>query len=160
MNEYHLLLYRKERLNNDIKSCKKRLHEEYMGANKRKIMWMDLIVCILVFLNFMSAYMTEYLVFREKALAGEEIILMEANPVVAQSMGYEQHPDGMRYIKVLFRTGFSWALLGAVYFYFRSTLFTDEGYYIMVAVMLWYAVMIGLDFSNNLGILLAKWIYM
>ena len=156
MDRYYELLKQKQTVNHSIRSYKKILNKQYVTTHKQEIKLLDIaLICMIVF-NFGAVFLTELMVVKDHAEAGETMKVIEANPTMAKMGGYETTPKANIQFIAFVRTIFIWAILSTIYYYFRNTIISDNGYYIMAAVTIFYIFLTLSDVLNNLGIFVGQ----
>ena len=146
-------------MNQAIKDNKKQMHKDFVIINKKTLRYMDIIAVVCILFNFFALMMTNVMVMKEAAAVDEVIVLKEANPAMAQAGGYEQHPDGLQFMKVIIRFAVMWSILAFCYIHYRRTVYTEQALGMMMFLLAYYVALLGYDFFNNFGYLVGKVIF-
>lgn len=144
-------------LKESIKREKKKLHREYIAANKRKLVWMDIaFICIIIF-NLGAMVLTNLLVV--KAEPANDFV--EANPSQCRWNGFSCAEEnlGKKIIFSLMKQSMIWSIFTVGYLYQRAKVYTDEGYYFLLWIVLFYFWMTNIDFIHDLGLYLGKVVF-
>ena len=159
MNKHYQLLYQKQVLTQAIKDNKKQMHHDFAVIQCKTLRYMDIIAVLCILLNFFALMMTNVMVMKEAAEEDKVVELLEANPVMAKTGGYEQHPDGLQFMKVIIRFAVTWSILAFFYIHYRRTVYTEQGLNMMIFLLAYYVAMLGYDFFNNFGYLIGRIIF-
>ena len=142
----------------ELNKEKRMQHKRFINEHKKTFKFLDLLVLIMVLLNFGAVATTNLLVVKKAQEAGENITLYETNPAQSKLNDYEQHPTERLEIMPFIKQALFWLLLIMCYVYFRSRVYNHTGLFILCSVIGVYTLIIGFDFFNNLGYYAAvKW---
>lgn len=138
-----------------IREEKKVLHKNYVKHNKLRIKVIDIMAILVIFFNLGAVLMTGMLVVKDDPGKG----FTEANPAQCEWNGFSCHSEWqdilipfLKQIGILF-------LLVLGYLYYRFNINDDTSFYIVGSVVLFYFVLTGLDFVNDLGLFIGKIIW-
>jgi len=140
---------------NELRQLRYDASREFRSKNKTWFRTLDIIGIILIFLNFGALFMTGMLVVRADPDKG----FAEVNPTQCQWNGWSCHEDASKLFWPIIRQFTVWALLIGLYIYSRNTTFNITGMWILTAMMIFYTVVIGADFINDLGLYIGKIIW-
>lgn len=151
-----LLEYEHEKkvLEEHIKLEKKFEHMNFVEMNKTFFRVTDILVVLIILMNFGAVCITNYLVTERQEETGKETAFYEVNPIIAKRENLEVHPNYAKIIGGLFRQSMYWLVLILVYVSHRMRTYTEEGKFILVAVITIYFIALGFDFFNDFGFLL------
>lgn len=147
MKTYHELLFEKLNTNRKIREEKRRLHKQFISANKTIFFYLDLMVLLMLLFNFGATTITNALVVKEKP----DVEFYELNPVVAENAGYVAHEESGSFVRQLVMFSFAWLILLSTYIYYRRTVFTEEGLTILIIMLALFFIVLGADFFNDFG---------
>ena len=153
---YHKLLNEKnqskKKYKEKLRLFKKSLNKEYIKNNKWKVLILDLALILVIFSNIGALLTTNALVVRENP----DTEFKEANPIQCDWNGYSCAIDGMKFMFSFLNQCILWTIIIGWYIYIRKTVFSEEGYWLLLMIMLFYVVVTSLDFINNLGYYIGK----
>ncbi len=157
--DYHALLNErdlsKKRYSFQLRSLKKELHKDYVKDHKLQFRLLDIAIVLIILFNMGALFMTNFLVMK----ASPEIQIQEANPKQCDWNGYTCHPEGNEIMFAFLFQIIFWGIIIILYLYYRTTLFTDFEYYILIIIIIFWLIGFGTDFINDLGYYLGKVIY-
>ena len=122
---------------------------------------MDIIVVVIILMNFGALFITNVLVVREnEQLVDLGVIesweIVEANPVQAEINDYKTTDEAQSHFKSWLIFLVYWSIMTFVYILIRKTFYTEFGFYFMMFFVLFYLLVLGSDFFNNLGYYIGK----
>jgi hypothetical protein len=112
----------------------------------------DIIFVSCILFNIGAIIITNALVMKETP------IIKEANPFQAKIAGYVPLNKPIVLTAFVVRC-FMWTILTFLYLFQRSRVHNDLSYWWFVFTMIFIASVIYLDFLNDLGFIIGKWIY-
>ena len=150
MKELYNLYAEQYHIDDCIKLEKKKLHTEFMQDHKGMIRMLDIMMILIIVMNFGALFLTNMMVAK---VAGDGLEFKEANPVTSELHGYEPAPweDAIPVMKLLFSRAIIWTVMFGSYWFFRKRIIDRDGAFMMVCMMGFYFILLGLDFFNNLG---------
>ena len=139
-----------------IKECKARLHKEYVKHNRKKFWIIDLLFLACILFNVGALVMTNMLVMKAQPTK----VLVEANPVQAGLNDYQTNSAAQAgFFMVVLKQMLIWTGLIIGFLWYRRNIVCDDSWWIVLCIIIYYSVMTGLDFFNNLGFLIGKTLY-
>jgi hypothetical protein len=164
MKEYYDLQAKKQKADYDIKQHRQKLHKKFVEHNKTLFLCLDIIIGLIILMNFGALAITNSIVVHKNVIdveAGltEPTQYNEVNPTVANQNNYEIHPEATSLLKAFLIRIFYWAALLGIYIYYRRNVFTEEGLFILLVVAGFYFIALGSDFFNNVGYWLGEIIF-
>jgi len=160
MKEYYNLLAEEQKVKYEIKEEKIRLHNKFMQTHEKQIRVLDVLIILMIVFNYCAVFITHALVEKNAVELNQTVQYIEVNPVQAKvhdlnTYTEEERSEIVEYInkmaKPIIFQAIIWLLLLLVYLYHRSYVFTEEGFYILRAVVAIYFLFLTLDFVNDLG---------
>jgi hypothetical protein len=146
-------------LKHQIKSEKQHLHKKFVINNRTSFLILDWMVVVMILFNFGAIGTTNFMVVKKMAEAKQELILYEVNPVIAEINDMEEHPQSRQFLSAYFKQALFWLFLIINYIYWRSTVFTPTGLFILSCVIGVYFMLYGLDFANDIGYFVGKKVF-
>ena len=161
----------------EIKSIKKTNHCELVKDNKYIFKLMDIMVIIIILMNFGALTLTNMMVSKQDYKEAEEqnktCIFFEENKVQAKLNNFQTIEDlniseGEKEIinaeiKESLITGlrqcFWWAILLACYIYYRNTIYSNKGLYVMLLIINIEFWILGYDFFHDFGLYVGMLLY-
>ncbi len=157
--DYHKLLSEqylsKKKYKKELKSLKKSLNHQYIKTNKWKFRILDIALIFIILFNLGALLMTNFMVVKEKP----DKEFKEANQVQCDWNGYTCHSEGNKLMMSFLKQVILWTVIIFLYIYFRGQVFSEEGYYFFVLIVLFYLIGTGTDFTNNMGYYIGKVVY-
>lgn len=134
-----------------IKERKVELHGQFYKLHKKHFIVLDILVVLIILMNFGAIFMTNYLITKTAELKEQRFVVKEANPIQAKAQGWEEHSESKTIFPIMMRMLFLWAFAIWGYIHYRFRCFTKDSLYMLVTFVLFCFVGIGYDFFNNLG---------
>lgn len=159
MKEYYKLLAKKKIVNHQIKNEKKKLHKKLFKQYKYNFIIMDILMVIIILMNFGALALTNMAVMKTAKENNEQIIIREANPVTAKIHNFEEHPESYKLFAGFIKQAIFWVLLISIYLYYRQNIYSDLGLFSMNIIIGYYFIMLGMDLFNNIGLIVGKTIF-
>jgi len=158
MKQYHELLAKQETVKAEIKAEKLRLHKEFMKTHAKQVRVLDILVILIIVMNWGALLITNAMVERKAAIAGEVPEYVELNPVQAEANNWNYAPIEVSkpVVQMLLRQVIAWAILGGIYLHNRKYVYTEEMFFVMIYIIAFYFLVLGSDFINDLGFLIGK----
>ena len=130
-------------------------HKEFVISYKKIITTLDIILILSIMLSFFSVFMTNLLVVKVEP----EAKLVEMNPVTAEALNLEEHPESKGWLKaVTFNTVFCFVMF-SLYVCWRRYVHKEWHLTFLIIFTLFLSYVLSLDFFNNLGYYIGKIIY-
>lgn len=125
---------------------------------KKHTLWfhtLDYIGMALIVLNIVALLITGILVVKDEPTK----TFVEANPTQCEWNGWSCHEDAKAIFIPLIRQFIIWAVLIALYMFVRSHTINSLNMWILTAIIIFYAVTISWDTTNDLGLYIGKLLY-
>ena len=156
--------YGKELRNIRFKELKKQAHNELVQKHKKVLKAMDILVVVIILMNFGAVLLTNFMVVKEKEVLIKQGVIesyeiVESNPVQAKINNYKTNDKSKVKFKSFIIFIIMWSILTYGYFYARTTFYTETGFYTLVFILIFYFLSMGMDLFNNLGYWLGKRVF-
>ena len=159
MNKIIELQNKNRVINHEIAQEKQKLHDSFVVKYKSALKLCDIVVIILVLLNFTAIFTTNLMVVKERIANNQEVVLYELNPVQQQVNDYTPHPETSTLWKAVLNQFMIWLFLIFVYVVTRRMIYTEWQFTILIFVLSWYFIIMGFDTFNDLGFFIGKMWY-
>jgi len=143
---------------NELKEAKQVSANKFRKQYKSWFLLMDLAVLLMFLFNMGALVITNALVVKVEP----DIKFYEANPVAAKNLGLEEHPDKERTISKMFgllKHFIILAILLFCYIWQRNKVYNTQSFNYVLAIVIFYFVILGADFFNDFGYLLGVGLY-
>ncbi len=159
MDQYRQLITNKKIINDAIKRERHSVHKSFYSNNRKAFMLLDILAVCIILVNYGALFTTHALVIQKNP----EIQLYEANPAAAKTHGFEDGSNiegeageavkekGVNVFKSFLIVSLYWSCLIFIYLFVRNRSISETDLYMMLFVILVYAVSLSIDFVNNLG---------
>lgn len=155
MEKLSELKHKKFVANNNLKDHRRFTKWKFRFEHKQHFMVLDIIILVLVLMNFGAVFMTNNMVIRTAQDTGQEIVLQEANPIMAEEHNLETSPQVQKEFMIFVSHAAKWGLMLMGYILFRFNTYTETAMIATLCIICFYGFIIGLDFFNDLGFYLA-----
>ena len=133
-----------------LRNQTKATHNAFVKKNKGWVRTLDIVMIIVVLLNFGAVFMTNMLVVK----TNPEVELKEANAVQAEMNDYEVHEQGGQLMKSILLQTVLWVIILSVFVSNRMMLITYPQLTVMTVTVIYFAFLLTLDFVNDFGYLI------
>lgn len=157
MKNYINLHFEKQRINDDIRKEKKLLHQRFYSSNKRTFRILDILVTLIIVMNLGSVFITNVMIVKQtsekyptKPLK-EKLDMGEVNPAQTVINDYQPHKEQKELFTTLVKQSILYGILIFAYVYYRRNTISEEGLTILVFIIVFYILLHGMVFMNDLG---------
>jgi len=157
MNELITLEAKKKQIGYELRQQQRNEHNRLYSDNKAMFRLMDIVVVLIILMNFGAVTLTNMLAVRQQPEIVEN--LREANVVHAKVGTYEVHPEAERTIKIFVTQAIIWAFILFVYVYYRNRVWNEFQLGLMISSVCFYFIICGRDFFNDFGYFIGKAIF-
>lgn len=152
MNELITLEAKKKQIGYEIRQEQRKEHRRLYAEHKAMFRLMDIAIVLLILMSFGASFLTTMLAVEKKP----EMIIVEANPVIAEQGNYELSMDSTNQMKMFIVLALVWSSILFVYVFSRMRIYKEWQLYLMLFCVLYYFIGCGRDFFNNFGFFIGK----
>ena len=151
-----------EELNREIKEERQFQHIELSFSHRNYFKILDIAVILIVLMNFGALFMTNVMVHKVAADAGEVVVHKELNPSTAEAGGFtqgdtpEEIAETNKLWALVVRTALIWVGLISLYVFERRNVHSTEMLTALTIMVAIYGLVLGYDFINDLGYFLGR----
>ncbi|KKN25450.1 hypothetical protein LCGC14_0884820 [marine sediment metagenome] len=138
------------------KELKQRLHDDLNKKHRQLFIFMDILIVAIILFNFGAVVITNVIAMKVEPKTVE---ILEVNPVRAEITGLELHEDWKPIFFNFILTVGGWFLIIWAYVYHRRRVYTNTQLTLLLAIVIGYSFLFGLDFFNNFGYLIGGLVY-
>ena len=152
MNELITLESKKKQIGYEIRQEQRNEHRRLYKEYRAMFRLMDIAVVLMILLSFGASFLTTMLAVEKKP----EMIIVEANQVIAERGNYELSVDSTNQMRIFIILALVWSAILFVYVFFRMRIYKEWQLYLMLFCVLYYFIGCGSDFFNNFGYFVGK----
>jgi hypothetical protein len=138
-----------------LKEVKEVLSRQLRVEYKHLFRLMDIFFILIFVFNIGALTITNVMVMKETPA----VELREVNPIQAKLQGYEVHPEAYSMVKSFLIQSVLYVISIMGYWMMRFSAFTKTQLIVCLAIVFFYSVTSAMDFFNDWGYLLGKWVY-
>ena len=135
-----------------LKREKHRQHKLFLKENKVIMRCLDILVAVIVLMNFGAVAITNMLVTKKDIAEGDIPEFVEVNPVHAAMGDYEVHPNYQAIMMAVAMQAMIWFCMIGLYVWRRMTIYRRKQLIMLVVILAYYTLIMGLDFFNDVGL--------
>ena len=169
MNKLYELIVHQKKTEEAIRRHKAELHKQFVRIHKKEFKYLDILVAVIILLNFGALFTTNALVMKKAELrareTGQEIRFYEANPAVAATNDFIEaediapKADILSVMLMVLQHALKLMILLSIYIFYRRNCITEQGLSNCYFVLFFYLIILGMDFFNDAGFFVGKAVF-
>jgi len=153
--EYEQLLADEKKIKIKVKEKRRTVGKAFKKEHKWMIRTLDIIFILMILSNCGALIITNALVFK----VTPTVTLLEANPVAAETHGFETHDNNKQLFSGIMLHMFAWGLFLVYFLYSRYYVYSMTSYWSLMFFVVVAFTVLFLDFVNDFGYWIGKMVW-